>query len=467
MSNSREYQAVPGTKFGRRTTLAFLFVLFTVSYMDRRIISILIDPIRRDLHITDTQISLLLGMAFAIFYAGAGLPLGRLADIWHRGRLIGAGVAMWSAMTMMCGFSTSFSMLFVARMGVGVGEATLSPSSFSLLSDLFPKEKLARILSVYTLGVPVGSGLALLGGGWIASSIGTAGHHSVPLLGDLRSWQVVFVLLGAPGLVLALIAATFLPEPREQILRSSAREGEQGANLSVTRHLWAERRLYLPVIIGTAFIQLYTSGAVQWLPTVLQRVHGLQVQEAGTILGLSTIVLGIAGMLSAGWLTDKLIANGRLDGHLLVTIGYGLGMLICGVGGTAISMRGLAIPLIALSSFFTNATIGVVYSLMQLVTPREIRGRVVASFILTTCLFEYAIGPTAVALVTDLVFQRDNAVGLSVACIGLVSLVTGCLFLNAARKSVWSALADTNRDNAFSANEGLRSKSELEREALR
>src|ERR1700761_6987765 len=194
--------------------VAFLMVLYTSSFIDRQILALLVKPIRADLKIDDFQYGLLTGLAFVGTYSIAGLPIGVLVDRWSRKGVILVGVTAWSLMTAACGLTNSFGSLFATRIGVGIGEATLSPASYSLISDLFPKDKLGRALSLYGLGIPLGSGLALVIGGQVVGAIEHIGSIDLPVVGVTRPWQAVFMAIGLPGLILALLAIFVVKEPK-------------------------------------------------------------------------------------------------------------------------------------------------------------------------------------------------------------------------------------------------------------
>jgi len=182
-----------------------LLIFYIFSFIDRQIISLLVEPIKRDLQVSDTQIGLLQGFAFAIFYTFFGIPIGRLADRVSRKKIIAAGVVIWSLMAALCGLAKNFSQLFLARIGVGVGEAALSPAAYSMITDAFPRQKLGRAFSFYNMGIPIGSGIALLVGGLVVVAVSGAGKtFTLPLFGEVRAWQFVFIVTGAPGLLLPL-----------------------------------------------------------------------------------------------------------------------------------------------------------------------------------------------------------------------------------------------------------------------
>ena len=200
---------------GTATAWLTLFVLMTAqtsSFVDRMIMGLLVGPIRQTFDISDTQFSLLAGLAFAVFYSTMGLPIAWVADRFNRTRLIAAGIALWSVATALCGMAQSFWSLFAARVAVGVGETALGPAAYSLIADSFPKARLARALSIFTLGVTLGSGIAYIVGGQVVAAVQSLGAIHVPVLGQVHAWQAVFLIVGLPGLVIALMVLA-LPEP--------------------------------------------------------------------------------------------------------------------------------------------------------------------------------------------------------------------------------------------------------------
>src|SRR5271169_1284871 len=219
-STLRSTEDEPSLRYAWYVVL-ILMVCYTLSFVDRQILSLLVGPMKRDLAISDTRIGLLQGVAFALFYGLMGLPLGHLADTRNRRNVIIVGVVLWSFLTGACSAAKSFWSLFVARMGVGVGEATLSPSAFSLISDYFPKEKLGVALSVYSMGIFIGSGLALIAGGSVVDAVIRMPVVTLPLLGAVAPWRFTFLIVGAPGLAIALLLYTVREPVRRQLLRAS------------------------------------------------------------------------------------------------------------------------------------------------------------------------------------------------------------------------------------------------------
>jgi len=280
-----------------RFTLTVLLIAYILSFVDRQILNLLVGPIRQDLAISDVQMSLLQGLAFALFYVTLGLPIGRLADRLSRKLIIVCGIFFWSLMTITCGFAASFGMLFLSRMGVGVGEAALSPAAFSMLSDSFPPERLARATSIYTMGITVGGGLAYIVGGNVIDFISTADATSLPLLGQLRPWQMTFLIVGFPGLLVALLAAT-LKEPKRLRLATESSSAVPPSLGEVFGYLRAHRRHYLPIFASVSLLSLLGYGYLNWYPAFLTRTYGWRLGEVGRYFGMIYLVFGTAGAFS-------------------------------------------------------------------------------------------------------------------------------------------------------------------------
>ncbi len=251
-----------------------LTLAYTCSFIDRQILTLLIEPIRRDLHISDTQVSLLGGLAFTIFYTTLGIPLARLADQTHRRNLMAIGLGFWTLMTWVCGASKGFWGLFAGRVGVGVGEAALSPAAFSLLSDYFPPKRLARAISVYSTGVYFGGGLALMIGGSVIRAVSSAPSLQLPMVGEIYAWQYTFFVVGAIGLPILLLMFT-IREPKRRGLKVVSADTKASERPSAWPALKAFLRLNTRTVCChiTAF-SLYgiAIGCYQfWSPSFMMR----------------------------------------------------------------------------------------------------------------------------------------------------------------------------------------------------
>jgi MFS family permease len=411
--------------------LGLLTLVYVFSFLGRTILSLLVAPIRHDLHITDTQVSLLMGFSFAVFYTFFGLPIGRMADSHSRRNLIAGGIATWSLFSAGCGLARNFAQMLFLRMGVGVGEAALSPSAYSLLTDYFPPRRRAIAMSIYSMGIYIGTGVASVLGGFVVGWTKGRADWTVPLLGNVRSWQIVFFAVGLPGLLLALFMYTFA-EP--------VRRGGRTQTRSVPfRELFAyvkdNRKTYLCHHLGIAFVTLAGYGNIAWVPTFFVRHHYWTPAEAGKGFGLVMAVAGSLGIVSGGWLADRLAARGHPDAYLRVAMIAAVAAVPSGIAYLLVPNAHLAIVLLAPPVFFYAVPYGVAPAALMQVTPSQMRGQISAVYLFTINLIGLGAGPTAVALVTDHVFRNDNMVGASLLVVGTTASILSALTLWSGLKS--------------------------------
>jgi MFS family permease len=403
-----------------------LLLAQTFSFLDRMIMGLLVGPIRQSFDISDTQYSLLAGLAFTLFYAIMGLPLARIADASSRRNLIVVGITVWSAMTAVCGLAKGFWGLFWARVGVGVGEATLGPAAFSMITDYFPKSVLARALSVYMTGVTFGSGMAYMLGGAVIAYVETMGDISVPLLGAVEGWQLTFFIVGLPGLLVALLMYTTVREPVRRGISASA---EAIPLPEAARYVWDRRRAYGSHIFGISIFVMVVYALNLWGPTFFIRTFDYTPQAAGWTFGLVMIFAGTAGLLLAGLIADMWMQRGVQDAYIR-TIGVSmLAMWPCVIAIGFVPNDLLAIAAFSLAVFFSAFQGGLAVGALQLMTPNRLRGQVAALYFLTASLLGLGLGPTVVAIATDYVFGYDAAIGLSIALVGGVLCPIGAFIL--------------------------------------
>lgn len=394
-----------------------LMLAQTFSFIDRMIMGLLVEPVRASFGISDTQYSLLAGMAFAIFYAVMGLPLARIADRHSRRVLISAGIAVWSVMTAFCGMAQSFWGLFLARVGVGVGEASLSPAAYSMITDYFPRGVLARALSLYTVGVTIGSGLAYMIGAEVVAYVEQLGELRVPLLGRVEGWQATFLAVGLPGV---LVAGLMLLTVREPARRGAIAGAAAVPVREVVGFLAARRRAFLCHIAGmSAYIMVVFSLNV-WGPTYLMRVFGYTPSVAGWVTGLAMMIGGTTGLLAGGALADRWYASGRSDAYTLVIVLSALCLLPFAVGMGFVESAAAGVICLSAALFFSAFQGGIAGGVIQLMTPNQMRGQAVALYFLGANLVGLGLGPTVVAATTDYVFRDDAALGKSIALVAAI-----------------------------------------------
>ena len=390
-----------------------LTLIYVFSFIDRQILNLLVKPIRRDLGISDTQMSLLMGFSFAVFYTFFGIIMGRLADSHSRRGLIAAGCVLWSALTAGCGLARNYTQMLLLRMGVGVGEASLSPAAYSLITDFFPPHRLATAISVYSMGIYLGTGLAYLLGGLVISFAGSQELWTLPVVGATRPWQVIFFIVGLPGIALAGLVAT-VPEPGRVI-----RAGGQASLGEFYSYVRLNRASFLCHNFGFALLSFSSYGAASWIPAFFVRHHGWSASTIGIWFGVIVIVSGTAGIVAGGWLADRMKARGQSDAAMRV------GLLVCliwippGLATFLADSPWMSLAALAIAQFFTSAPFGVAPAAIQQMSPPHLRGQASAIYLFVINLIGLGLGPTAVAVTTDHVFHDDNAVGMSLL------LVTG------------------------------------------
>lgn len=278
-----------------------LTAIYMLSFVDRQILGLLVGPVERDLHITDTQVGLLGGPAFALFYTFMGLPLGRFVDTRNRRNLVTVCVVIWSFFSSSCSAAKSYFLLFLARIGVGVGEAGLNPAAYSMMSDLFPKDRMGAAMSVYYMGLFLGSSLAALVSGITIQAVSRTPTITVPLLGAIASWRVTFLVVGLPGFLFALLALTIREPVRKNLLRTAA---GGAAKVSVAQAL-AQMKLRWQSVTGISLGMIFqaatTYAVTQWTPQFLQRVHGWSAAETGKVYALILVCSGAPECTSAEW----------------------------------------------------------------------------------------------------------------------------------------------------------------------
>jgi MFS family permease len=407
--------------------VAILMIAYVFSFIDRQILNLLVGPIRRDLGISDTQMSLLMGFSFAIFYTILGIPLGRVADSRSRRGLIAAGVVLWSIMTALCGTAKAYWHMFLYRIGVGVGEAALSPAAYSMIADYFPPEKRSTAISVYGMGIYLGAGIAFVLGGLVIQFVSKQGAVELPLIGMTHPWQFVFLILGAAGVVFSLAFALVREPARHGVLvgTSSVPFGK------VVSYLWENRRTVLCHNVGFAMIAFCSYGTGAWIPTFFIRNYGVAPGTVGIVYGLIVMVAGCAGIVFGGRLADRWLKQGQTDAALRVGIwAAGLATLSFVVFVVVPSLT-LAWVFVAPGVFFIGMPFGAAPAAIQEIVPNRMRGQASAIYLFVVNLIGLGVGPTAVAMITDYVFHDDLAVRWSILIVALIGCGSAMLLLAA------------------------------------
>lgn len=425
--------------------IGFFVVSAAFAYTDRQILPLFIEPVRADLHITDVQFSLLTGFAFSIFYCLCGVPIGRLADTFSRKAILISGLAVWSLATVATGFCRSFGQVFLMRMTVGVGEATASPSSLSMATDMFYGRALGRAISISTLGASMGAGAALVLGGLLANAVGKARFVTLPLAGPVHPWQFVFIALGAPGLVLAPIMWVFMREPqRSRLIANASGAAAKPTFVGMLTFMGRHKAAVWLYYAGYAAFTLATNATVMWGPAHFIRVFHAPIGEVGVTLGLFQIVGLSTGLISAGFWIDRNV-NLRPDSAMRFSV----------IGASIALPFMLAFPympnlplgmlVITLASSIGGAGYGVSTVGLQQMMPNQMRGQAAAMYLVVSNLVGGTLGPFLVATLNKLVFHDPAKIGVSASIIGGLGLTLAIIMLGSCLRHFRGAIDAVDR----------------------
>ena len=390
------------------TVVGILFCTAVLSYTDRQVLSLLVDPVRAELHISDTQMSLLLGLAFAFIYGAAGIPLGWLADRTSRRNLILAGVVVWGIGTLLCGMAHSFAALFGARIIVGLGEAVLSPAAVSLISDYFPPERRGRAVGVYFAGIAVGIGGSIFLGGAILNLV-TGGLLAGTPLASLPAWRAVFVVIGAPSLLWALVMLA-VREPARR-LQEGAETEEPARPAGVDwRAVWA----IAPVYAAVAIASLVDNAVGAWAPSLLIRRFHADPAAVGVNLGILLMLGYGGGMLVGGWLADRAAALRGRRGKIELCL---LAALLILPLSAALNVPSQSVVMAATAVYFAVSAVVTAAGLSAILdaSPNRVRGLAMAISFFLNVAIGAGLGPTAVALAGERVVGEAAGLGPAIA----------------------------------------------------
>ncbi|MEM8784985.1 MAG: MFS transporter [Pseudomonadota bacterium] len=411
------------------SVVGVLFVAYVFSFLDRQILSLLVEPIQTDLGLSDSQMGLLHGFTFAIFFAIAGVPLAWAIDNGDRRRIIAAGIAFWSIATALCGFASRFWHLFVARIGVAVGEAVLLPGMSSIIGDSFPPERRGIATAVFSLGIAAGGGLALFMGGVAIGALDNV--NFAPFGGEpFATWQLVFLVVGLPGLLAAL--AVFLSPIPTRPKKTSSKDTH---GFRETIGFFSEhRKTFTLHFLGIGFASMVGYGNAFWVPTYFSRLHGWEADQIGIVFGLFNVVLGVPGLLLAGYLADKQVAKGHVDGKLRVALTGAAFMSIPGIVMALASNLTIVLVALGLHTFFLFTIMGVAMAAMQDAAPPHLRGQATAVYSGVLNLIGLGMGPLLIGLLTDHVYGAPDRIGFSIAtCTAIGGVLSVLCWLRALR----------------------------------
>ena len=404
--------------------VAMLSLAYVNSYLDRIVINLLVQPIQADLGINDTQFGMLQSVAFGIFYTLMALPLGRMADRYNRRNIILGGTAFFSIFSMLSGLSKNYTALFCSRVGVGAGEASLTPAAYSILSDYFPPERLGKALGVFTMSAFIGSGLAYVGGGAVIEWLTRMGPTTLPLVGEIRPWQMTFLIVGGLGLLLMPLLLT-VPEP----IRRGPVQKDSVPIPEVFAAVRERRRTLVPMFAGFSMVTLSAYASAVWTPAFFIRAHEWAPGQIGLYYGLIFLTFGTTGALFGGWMTDRLTQRGVTDAPLRVAaFGY-LGVMVFGGLAPLMPTPWLALALLGPATFMGTLPYPLAGTAIQLITPNRLRGQMSALYMLVINVVGLGLGPLIIGLFSDFVFTDRAGVRYSLALVNFVCAPLACVFL--------------------------------------
>lgn len=428
--------------------MALFFLAQIVATMDRGILSFVVEPVRHDLGASDVQISLLQGLAFAIFYATVGLPLGMIADIVSRRRLLIAGILTWSSATFLTGFAHSFGEMFACRLFVGLGEATLGPCAISMIGDLFPPSRRGRPMSIYLLGGTISGGLSILLMG-LFMGLPTATRAAIPLVGGLSAWRLTFMICGMLGLLNAILL-TAMPE----VVRSGVIQPRRGLGVRDVAHYFNKRRrLFVPLYLAVGLWATGSGSAGAWAVTFIMRRFGADLPSIGRNLGMLNMTAALLGSLIASLVLTRVIRRGGVAGKLRLAPLLPLIALPCALLVFAPGI-GVALALAAVPTFALPLYGSTLLSTLSDLVPANMRGIAVAAFAFAGTMIGATLGPLAVALCSQYLFRGANGLGLSILLVAGPALVmSSLLFLTCRRTMLALAAVDTEFAATIATNE--------------
>ncbi len=419
-----------------------LFVCSIFSFLDRQVIALMVDDIKLDLGLNDFEIGLLQGPPFGIFYALMSIPIALAADRYSRRNIIIAGVAFWSAATAACGLAGNFWHLFLARVGVGSGEACLSPCAYSMISDYFRRHLLPLAMSIFTMGNLTGVGLAMIIGGAVIGYAKSLDEIVIWGLGDVAPWQFAFIVIGLPGLLLAALIFT-VREPLRRGLSAPAAETDATSIRAFGRFVRQHWRTFATLFGSFTMLVLVAFGNFAWVPTFFIRTFGWSEAYAGTIYGSIVAVFGTGGALFGGWFASYLMRRGRVDAPYRATLICSLPLAPLAVLVFVVIPDGhWAAIVFAPYSFFSAVPAGHAATAMMTVTPNEMRAKISSAYLFFSNFVGLSLGAATVGFLTHNVFGDDMMVGYSLTLVNCVGAPLAVIAIALGMKHYRRSLAE-------------------------
>lgn len=402
-----------------------------LSLVDRFALSLLFQPIKLELQVSDAALGLLHGVAFGLFYAFMSVPLGLAVDRLSRKWVIFWGVVAWSVMTALCGLASGYAMLLLARIGVGIGEAALAPAGYSIIADTVPRRQLGRAISVFQMGSVMGGGLSLVAGGLLYGAAQAWDFGGWPVLDGLSAWRLTFVALGVFGVVFALLVL-LLREPRRSVQPAT------GDVRGVLAFLRADPKLWGFLFVGNACLVSLSYASLTWMPSVLVREYGWSPSNAGFNMGIAMLVAAPVGVFLGGWLADRWQAREGAAGYVRV-------LRWCPVLAAPfvllpqfVDTPDLQVYLTMGLQFAIGLVVGVGPALIQLLAPPLLRGRTSAIYVLVVNLIGLGVGPVVIGLLSDALAGGDGAMLRALGGYSLAMLVVAYVAIRKLRQHLQS-----------------------------
>lgn len=410
------------------SVVILLSLLYCLSFIDRMILTLLVEPIKADLGLNDTQLGMLHGLAFALFYATLGYPLGLAADRYSRKWLITGGVFLWITMTALSAFAKDFWTLFFCRMGLGLGEAALSPAAMSLIADYFRPEKRARASSIYIAGASFGGGMAIIVGGWLGGIVSHGATIDVPLIGDMRAWQFTLLAVSVPGF---LLGALFMLVPEPVRRKSAVAERATG----LISYLVYRKRLLSLHLCGMALASACTFGFNAWMPSLLIRRLNWSLHDIAIYYGPLVLVMSVGAMILSGVLADRGVRSGDSARTMKIAFWCMIILMVTGAWITLIAHDAATmLPALALLNIASAAPFGVSLAALLATTPNRFRGQITAIYLFGLTFGGFAVGPPLAGYFSDYVFPYQDGLAHALALLGVITLPGAALMLGLAIK---------------------------------
>ena len=391
-----------------RYLVGLMMLVSIIAYSDRLILGFLIDPIKADLGLTDTQAGLLMGLAFSLFYAIMGIPLGRAVDRFPRNAVLAGCIAIWSLATALCGLATGVVSLFIARSGIGAGEAAMNPSAISLIGDHYPRSRVVGALAIYSIGIVAGGGLAIILGGQLVAYLNSLGRIDVFGFDNVPAWRLVFIAMGAPGLVAALLVYFTVRDRGRTYRRSDEVRATAQLTPDVLVYFKANRRVYALLYGGLVAYGFYNFSVLSWYPAMFGRTFGSTAAEISIGYGFAFLVSGLAGALASAPAVRYFQRQGSLDGPAKILLLTSTLALVPAIAGPLMPTFELTIACFLVTMFMTAVQNSMAFTTFVLIAPPNRRGIVVATYVMAMNLTGGSLGGVFIGLLSDNVFGPEH-----------------------------------------------------------